>query len=237
MGKLLDQLGIWVCVFALILIGVFIGVSFELSLITSFSFLSNIATVFGFLLALKAYRYWVRQDTVSLQKQALREILIEIAELEEQVVNLFSSAVLEEAGFNLITFPNDKAAYIHLEEIRQCKSRLRVLMRKYYLLELRPSKTMENSSKFSLVHFSFEGDLFDDLKDLLNKLNYLNTLLIDNHTLHFCEGKLKSSKPIEQRFYNDHSYQFYNQKHFTGISCEFQRHITKVLQQLHFEIS
>ncbi|MEZ8853752.1 hypothetical protein AB6E22_21875 [Vibrio cyclitrophicus] len=237
MDKLFDQLGIWFCVLVLVLVGTFIGVFFELSLITSISFLSNIATVLGFLLALKAYRHWVRQETVSLQKQALREILIEIVELEDQVHNLFSSAVLEEAGINLIIFPNDKAAYIHLEEILQCKSRLRVLMRKYYLLELQPSKVMVNRSKWSLVRFNFDGDLFSDLKDLLNKLNYLNILLSDNHTLHFCEGKLKSSKPIEQRFYNDHSSHFYNQKHFNGISCEFQRHITKVLQQLHREIS
>lgn len=236
MDKIFDLLGVWFCVIILVLVGCFVGVLFETSLIVSMSFLSNVATVLGFILALKAYKYWVRKDTISLQKQVLRDILMELMELEEELFDVFTQAILDEGQLKKVIFPTDEQRQLY-GNVPSRVNNVKILFKKYYVLELKPSVTAYHMDKTSMTLCSFEGDIFGSLKDLFFKLKRLEVLLKNGHTLEFEGNKLKSSQPLEQGLYNDQSTSFYHQKSFNGIHVGITRHIREIERSILGQIS
>ncbi|OED84653.1 hypothetical protein A1QE_12580 [Vibrio breoganii ZF-55] len=236
MDRFIERFGAWFCVFALLLIGSFCGIFFDAGLSQSMSYWANISTVLAFLLALKAYRHWVRQETLGLQKQLVREILMEIVDLDQQVNDMFSDSIFDEGQLVEVIFPNNKQRKV-FSQIPLTVKRIEVLIKKYYVLDLTPSPTLDNLSKKSAAFFTFEGDIFCEFKSLAGTLCRLEVLLSENNTLKYESQKLRSSLPLEQKLHNDQSTQFYNQTSFTGICIEMNKRLRNIERSLRSHIS
>ncbi|MGR5354062.1 hypothetical protein ACP3V4_17905 [Vibrio sp. DNB22_19_2] len=236
MDRFIEQFGVWFCVFTLLLVGSFVGIVFDVELFQLMSYWANISTVLAFLLALKAYRHWVRQETVGLQKQLVREILMELVELDQQINDVFSSSILDEGNLVEVVFPTSEQREI-FGQIPFTVKRIELLIKKYYVLDLAPSQTLDNSPKVHMAFFTFDGDIFGEFKTLALKLCTLEVLLSNGNTLKYYGEKLRSSSPLQQRFYNDQSTKFYNQSSFTGICIEMNRQLRSIERALRIHIS
>ncbi len=136
--KFEDSFSLWFCIIALVLVGIVIGVSTSnTSWIAVVSLLSNIVTILGFALALKAYLHWIKQDTVGVQMQLIREIMMEIAELDCYISDLFSQSVLNEAKLMAVKFPTEEQRDV-FNKISPKVQDIKLLIRKYYSIEPSP---------------------------------------------------------------------------------------------------
>ncbi|MCB5451475.1 MULTISPECIES: hypothetical protein [Vibrio] len=245
MESFFEKFSVAFCVISLLLVGTLIGSFFETSLFNWLSLASNISTILAFWLAGKAYYYWVRKDTIGTQKQTIREILVELVELDDNLHEAFARVALQdyqknpkapqENDANNPVFPNEKER-IFIQKSSLTMKRIKVLMKKYYVFELNNSNSPEVSRSLK-TSFKFEGDIFSDLKDLLFKCNRLNHLIDEGSTLQFDNLILKSTHPYEINSTINQATTLYCQTNFFGIAFEFGKHIQEIEQKLILEIS
>nr|WP_319556379.1 hypothetical protein [uncultured Vibrio sp.] len=194
MERFIDRFSVYYCVLVLILAGFVIGYWFSgTSTLNVLSVFANISTVLAFLLALKAYLYWRKQSTLHEQTDLLRKAIMEIAELDCLVNELFSDTVISEFNAAKVKFPEVRNRVV-LNRIEERCRELRTIIRKYYAIELIPSEVAKNTTKLSVAFCHFEGDCFTDVKVLMDYLNQMCTRIESDHYLEFIDGELFSSK-------------------------------------------
>ncbi|MCS0305043.1 hypothetical protein ND924_20725 [Vibrio diabolicus] len=229
--SVLERFGVYFCVIVLLFLGCLLAVFFTNPLNIAFSVAANISTVLAFLLALKAYWHWVRQETISYQKQVLREVLIDLVVLNEAISKVFSDSIMEESRGGCPILPSIDGRNA-LERSLDIVSRIETNLVKYYAIDV----GKKGANVVPTVHWraqcSFEGDPFAQLKRLKLKILQLSFLLRDDNILYFKDGMLVSSSKFS---FSPSIY--YNRSSFLEISAEYSNDINDIHNRLLAQIS
>ncbi len=194
---MLERFSVYYCVAVLILIGFIFGYFFAgESIVNILSVLANITTIFAFLLAVNAYSYWRKQSTLQVQTDLIRNAIMDIAEIDCVLSELFSYTVISEGNNQEVRFPDMKNRIV-IPMIDKKFRDIEIVMRKYYAIELNPTPTCKNMGKDSITICHFDGDIFKDVKIVVALLNQIVCRINDECYLEFIDGKLCSSKEQE----------------------------------------
>ncbi|MFA0209516.1 hypothetical protein AB4536_21885 [Vibrio cyclitrophicus] len=232
-----EYFSIYYCIFTLLLIGSCIGYFFGTNLSLTISFFANVSTIVGFIFAYHAYVYWTLKDTISAQKQTLRDLLLELAELNNVICKLFGRVCLNElrlinnpsleSNFARLSIPNQDER-IHLKKMSQHADTMSQLIRKYYVLEPYPAISNINMD----TAFPIEGEIFYDLKSLILMTNKLYGFTSDGFELEFIEGQLISNQPNLAALNVNLACHFNGENNFESIFKEFINRIKCIQTQL-----
>lgn len=229
--SVLERFGVYFCVIVLLFLGCLLAVFFTNPLNIAFSVAANISTVLAFLLALKAYWHWVRQETISYQKQVLREVLIDLVVLNKVFSKVFSDSIIEEARGGCPILPSIDGRKA-LERALDIVSRIEVNLEKYYAIDVGDKWANVVPEVHLKAQYSFEGDPFNQLKRLKLKISQLSFLLRGDNILYFKDGRLVSSSsiPVSPSIY-------YHRSSFLEISVEYGNDINDIHNRLLTQIS
>lgn len=158
------------------------------------SFISSLATIFGFMLAVKAYNYWRHKDTESEQAKLVREIMMFVAELELNLELSFNSCILEELD-NRVTIYPPLDQRVKLSKVKELTDNINMLMVKFYAIEPNPPSYLLNVSKLELLSGCHKNDPFESLKQYLCKVDALLTYTKGDNTLSCNNNVLSSPLP------------------------------------------
>ena len=173
MSRFEDNFILWFTILSLVFTGVVIQMVLNgMNIPAVISFISSLATIFGFILAVKAYSYWRHKDTESEQAKLVREIMMFVAELSLNLELSFDRCVLDELGSEVTVYPSLEQRE-KLSKVKELIENINILMVKFYAIEPNPENYLLNNSKADLLAICYENEPFGSLKQYLYKVKCL----------------------------------------------------------------
>ena len=110
------------------------------------SFISSLATIFGFALAINVYWSWRHKDTKTEQAKLVRGILMNLAELEMNLKISMDVAILHEMESNETLYPHPLQR-TRLSKIGCLTEDINLLTLKFHSIEPVKHDTIQNNSE------------------------------------------------------------------------------------------
>ena len=191
MSRFENNFILWFSIFSLVFVGIVIDRIFiGLDILAIISFISSITTVLGFFLALNAYWYWRHKDTRSEQAKLIREILMDLAELEMNLEISMGSAILHEMDNPETSYPCS-IQRTRLRRVKSLSENINLLILKFNSIEPTPHYSIINTAQN--IHFN-------SLEQYLFKVGCLLRYTENENILLCKQGVIRSSIPDEANF-------------------------------------